>query len=661
MATKILLFLFLLVASSAEDTFIFNGFRGANVRLDGAAYVNSDGLLLVTDAVRQTMGHAFFPAPLQFRSPRGGGGGGGKILSFSSTFVFAMGSQYTGVNGCGLAFVVSGTNNLSAALPNQYIGLFNKGNNGNSSDRILAVELDTVLNPEFGDIDGNHVGIDLNSLTSVRARTAGYYDGTTDQFKNLSLVSGQPMQVWVDYGGDDMILNVTMSPVGTPKPNQTLVSSAVDLSNVVSDSMYVGFASGTGSFFTTHCVLGWSFRMNGAAPALDYTKLPPVPQFKTGGRSRKLAIWLTVASTLFVLLVASVVVFFVRRRIKYAELLEDWEREYGPHRFSYKDLFKATNGFKDKDLLGIGGFGRVYRGVLPTSKIEVAVKRVSHDSKQGMKEFVAEIVSIGQLRHRNVVQLLGYCRRKGELLLVYDYMPNASLDKFLHERGKPVLTWDQRFRIIKGVASGLLYLHEDWEQVVVHRDIKASNVLLDSEMNGRLGDFGLARLYEHGSVPQTTHVVGTMGYIAPELGRTGKATTATDVFAYGAFLLEVACGRRPIETKSEQMVLVDWVLENWKKGSVLATCDRRLRGEFPVAEMELVLKLGLLCSHPMPAARPGMRQVMQFLDGDAAFPELTPAYLNFSILSLLENQGFDDYVMSFPSTVATMSAVSGAI
>ncbi|KAJ6832833.1 L-type lectin-domain containing receptor kinase IV.1-like [Iris pallida] len=659
MASKILgIFLFLLVASSTaeDDTFTFNGFGGTNFSLDGAAYVNPDGLLLVTDTVREKMGHAFYPSPFQFRSTRGG-----KILSFSSTFVFAMVSQFTEVSGCGLAFVVSATTKLSAVLPDQYIGLFNKENNGNSSNRILAVELDTLQNLEFGDIDGNHVGIDINSLTSVSARTASYYDSTTNQFKNLRLASGQAMQVWVDYEGDDMILNVTLSPVETPKPNQPLLSSIVNLSNVVSDSMYVGFTSANAAFFTAHCVLGWSFKMNGTAPALDYKKLPPVPQFKTSGRSRKLAIWLTVASTLLVLLVASGVVFFVRRRIKYAELLEDWEREYGPHRFSYKDLFKATNGFKDKELLGIGGFGMVYRGVLPTSNIQVAVKRVSHDSKQGMKEFVAEIVSIGQLRHRNVVQLLGYCRRKGELLLVYDYMPNASLDKFLHERSKPALTWAQRFRIIKGVASGLLYLHEDWEQVVIHRDIKASNVLLDSEMNGRLGDFGLARLYEHGSVPQTTHVVGTMGYIAPELGRTGKATTATDVFAYGAFLLEVACGRRPIESKSEQMVLVDWVLENWKKGSVLATCDPRLREEFSVAEMELVLKLGLLCSHPLPAARPGMRQVMQFLDGDAAFPELTPAYLNFSMLSLLENEGFDDYIMSFPSTMATMSAVSGAM
>ncbi|KAI9083796.1 hypothetical protein K1719_034264 [Acacia pycnantha] len=142
-----------------------------------------------------------------------------------------------------------------------------------------------------------------------------------------------------------------------------------------------------------------------------------------------------------------------------------------------------------------------------------------------MREFIAEIVSIGRLRHRNLVSLLGYCRRNCELLLVYDFMPNGSLDKYLFNQPSVTLNWMQRFRIIKGVASGLCYLHEEWEQVVVHRDIKASNVLLDSELNGRLGDFGLARLYDHGTDPATTHVVGTLGYLAPEYTTTGRATT----------------------------------------------------------------------------------------------------------------------------------------
>jgi serine/threonine protein kinase len=270
----------------------------------------------------------------------------------------------------------------------------------------------------------------------------------------------------------------------------------------------------------------------------------------------------------------------------------------------------------------------VYRGVLPGSGTEVAVKKVSHGSRQGMKEFVAEVVSIGHLQHRNLVRLLGYCRRKGELLLVYECMPNGSLDKHIHGRaGKPVLDWAQRLHVIRGVAAGLLYMHEDWKQVVIHRDIKASNVLLDGEMNGRLGDFGLARLYDHGSDPHTTRVVGTMGYLVPEVVRTGKATTLSDVFAFGVFLLEVACGRRPIEEDGgDCFMLVEWVRGHCRNGSITGAVDAGLGSGYDATEADLVLRLGLACLHPSPAARPTMRQVAQYLDGSAHLPELPAMY-----------------------------------
>ncbi|XP_058099358.1 L-type lectin-domain containing receptor kinase SIT2-like isoform X2 [Magnolia sinica] len=361
--------------------------------------------------------------------------------------------------------------------------------------------------------------------------------------------------------------------------------------------------------------------------------------------------------------IISAVGLIIRRKIKFAEIQEDWEREYGPHRFSYKDLFMATKGFTDKELLGVGGFGRVYRGVLSASKTEVAVKRVSHESRQGIREFISEVVSLGRLRHRNLVQLLGYCRRKRELLLVYDFMPNGSLDRLLFNHPNSVLRWCQRFRIIKGVASGLLYLHEEWEQVVLHRDIKASNVLLDSEMNGRLGDFGLARLYDHGTDPQTTHMVGTFGYLAPELTKTGKATTSTDVFAFGAFMLEVACGRRPIEPLSsvDEVILVDWVSECWRRGTILAAVDSKLGLDYDVKEMELVLKLGLLCSYPLSAARPSMRQVTQFLDGDAPLPELSSDGLGAAIQAVRHYKRSDDLRFSNPSSLELMYASTSSI
>ncbi|RLN35512.1 hypothetical protein C2845_PM03G19380 [Panicum miliaceum] len=346
---------------------------------------------------------------------------------------------------------------------------------------------------------------------------------------------------------------------------------------------YFGFSSATGPINSHHYILGWSFGMDGFAPAIDIAKLPKLPRLTPKPQSKVLEIFLPIATATFIVTLGTLVVVLLRRRMRYAELREDWEVDFGPHRFSYKDLFHATDGFKDKHLLGKGGFGRVYRGVLPKSKVEVAVKRVSHESRQGMKEFVAEVVSIGRIRHRNLVQLLGYCRRKGELLLVYDYMPNGNLDKYIHYKGeRPILDWAQRLHIIKRVASGLLYLHEKWDKIVIHRDIKASNVLLDKELNGRLGDFGLARLYDHGTDPQTTHMVGTMGYLAPELLRTCKASTLTDVFAFGIFLLEVTCGQRPIKEdgQDDQLFLVDWVLDHWHNGTLLETVDTGLQGNY---------------------------------------------------------------------------------
>ncbi|KAF9601008.1 hypothetical protein IFM89_014993 [Coptis chinensis] len=377
-------------------------------------------------------------------------------------------------------------------------------------------------------------------------------------------------------------LNVTIAPIKVPKPQIPLLSLSYDLSSIILDSVYVGFSSSTGSVLTSHYILGWSFQMNGQAQAFDLSRLPKLPPVGPQEQSKILTIGLPVSLAVLLLTVASITFIVIRWKKKYAEVFEDWELKYGPHRFSYKDLYVATKRFRDKELLGVGGFGRVYKGILPTSKIEVAVKRVSHESKQGIKEFIAEIVSIGQLRHRNIVQLLGYCLRKGELLLVYDYMPNGSLDNFLFCPSSSRLSWRQRFQIIKGVASGLVYLHEEWEQVVIHRDVKASNVLVDCEWNGRLGDFGLARLYDHGTNPLTTHVVGTLDYIAPEMTKTGKATTSTDVFSFGAFLLEVACGRRPIEPQEldESIALVDWVVSCWNRGVILETTDLSLQSDY---------------------------------------------------------------------------------
>ena len=183
-------------------------------------------------------------------------------------------------------------------------------------------------------------------------------------------------------------------------------------------------------------------------------------------------------------------------------------------------------------------------------------------------------------------------------------------------------------------------------------------------MNGRLGDFGLARLYDHGTDPQTTHVVGTMGYLAPEMVQTGKASPLTDVFAFGAFLLETTCGQRPVKQDSQgnQLMLVDWVLEHWHDGSLTEAVDMRLQGDYNIDEACLVLKLALVCLHPFPASRPNMRQVMQYLDKDLPQPELAPTRLGFSKLPLMQNKGFNPSAMSYPelrTSIGTFSGLSG--
>ncbi|CAA6655021.1 unnamed protein product [Spirodela intermedia] len=628
----LLLFLSLLpvLALGQEVKFVYNGFSGGgaaavnnnhNISLNGIAEVEGGGFVRLTNETSRLIGRAFYPLPVRFRNATDG-----SVFSFSTAFAFAIVPEYPKLGGHGLAFTVAPTKELHGGLPSQYLGLLNASDVGNSSNHVFAVEFDTVQDFEFG---------------------------------TSTITTSAPLRVWVEYDGSRMKMEVTISPMEVARPKIPLLSAIVNISSIVKEETYLGFTASTGAATETNYVLAWSFRLDGKAEELDLSKVPKLPAKDKPGRERwRVVLPIALPSAgVFVLLIVIAMVIFVARRRKFAEVLEDWEQEYGPQRFSYRDLYRATRGFSEEQVVGVGGFGRVYKGVLPSSKVEVAVKKIAHESQQGMREFVSEIASMGRLRHRNLVQLLGYCRRQRELLLVYEFMPNGSLDRYLFGSGRPKLSWEQRMSIVKGVASGLLYLHCGWDQVVVHRDIKASNVLLDGDLNGRLSDFGLARLYDHGTNPHTTHVVGTFGYLAPEVTKTGKATTMTDVYAFGAFLLEVACGRRPINMRSsgDDSLLIDWVLECWKKGAITEAADPELRrgGGEEAAEIERVLMLGLFCSHTDPMARPSMRQAVQYLEGDAPLPEMSPACLDASSSAFRRSEGFDEFGVAFPYTSTT--------
>ncbi|KQK12064.2 hypothetical protein BRADI_1g01368v3 [Brachypodium distachyon] len=500
----------------------------------------------------------------------------------------------------GLAFALSSTMDfVSNAHPGPYLGLTNIKSNGNGSNQVFAVELDTIKNPQFAD---NHVGIDVNSMVSVNSNTAGYYTSNAGKFSPLRLASGEPMQVWVDYDGISYNINVSLAPYLEHEPRRPLLSSSVNLTSMlVNNSFYAGFSSSTGLLISRHYIIGRSFNTTGKARSLNYTALSQVIEnVKRKARNRSL---IPRAILVPVVTLAALTVL-----------------------------------------------------VIP-AVIYVLRKKAREDVKAGMKEFIAEIMILGHLRHRNLVQLLGYSRHKSELLLVSDCMPNGSLDRVLYgQDGQAGLDWVYRFNIIKGIASGLFYLHEDWEKVVIHRDIKTSNVLLDTEMNARIGDFDLARLHNHGTDAQPTHLAGTRGYIAPELARLGRATKATDVFAFGVVMLEVACGRHPIERNNsgEPVLLTYWVLHAWESGAVLTTVDPRLE-DYILEEVELVLKLGLLCSHSVASARPSMRLVLQYLEKDAPLRDLQPSFFNLTS----RDEGFDQYILSCLSIGPTMSVLSG--
>ncbi|CAN8301129.1 unnamed protein product [Cochlearia groenlandica] len=605
------------LSSQQETRFVYESFHvQENLYLDQSAKVLPSGLLQLTNALEYQIGHAFYKKPIEFSSS--------EPISFSTHFVCALVPKPGVEGGHGIAFVVSPSMDFSHAESTRYLGVFNVSTSESSSTHVLAVELDTNQNSDFKDIDNNHVGIDVNSPLSVGIASASYYSDMKGINESIRLLSGDPIQVWVDYEGN--MLNVSIAPLEVEKPSRPLLSQLINLSDNFPNvsRLFVGFSAATGSAISDQYILWWSFSTRRESlQRLDISKLPQVPHPRAPHKKLSPLVFGLIVCVAIVVLAGLVGVYLYRRK-KYSEVSETWEKEFDAHRFSYKSLYKATKGFGKDEFIGKGGFGEVYRGKLPQGRV-IAVKRVSHNGDEGVKQFVAEVVSMRCLKHRNLVPLFGYCRRKRELLLVSEYMPNGSLDEHLFDDTKPILSWPQRLVVVKGIASALWYLHTGAEKVVLHRDVKASNIMLDAEFNGRLGDFGMARFHEHGGNAATTAAVGTVGYMAPELITTG-ASIGTDVYAFGVFMIEVTCGRRPVEPQLqvEKRHMIKWVCECWKKDALLDATDPRLGGEYLPEEVEMVMKLGLLCSNIVPESRPTMEQVVLYLNKNSPLPDFSP-------------------------------------
>lgn len=491
----------------------------------------------------------------------------------------------------------------------------------------------------------------------------------------------------MEYNYTDKYLKILLSNAYNSSLSQSQLLEGFDLFQYLPGNLVVGISASGENFSQsqTHTILSWSFNSNNKS---RNSSISFIPKSKTRKPSMKLIIVATLVA-LFCL-TGTIVLWrlfvIVRKKKRFGsstrQLCEENETELdmilyqGPCKYKLEDLKVGTNNFCDALKLGQGGFGDVYKGLLKVTNQVVAVKRISERSRQGIKEFISEVSIVSRVRHRNLVQLLGWCREEGQLILVYEYMPNGSLDKYLFGKGdSPILQWCHRYRIAMEIACGLLYLHEEWAQCIVHRDVKSSNIMLDSDFNARLGDFGLARMLEHNRLSQTTIAAGTFGYLAPECVTTGRTSPQSDVYSFGAVALEIATGRRAVDTSLEEhnMRLVEWVWDLYGQGKVLEAADARLDGEFDKAGMEQLVGIGLWCSHPDPAERPKMSQVVKLLKMEAQVPQLplalpVPTYAavqeeNFSAISSFtagHSQASAPYSAS-ASSQATTSSKSVAV
>ncbi|XP_024641488.1 cysteine-rich receptor-like protein kinase 10 isoform X2 [Medicago truncatula] len=337
-----------------------------------------------------------------------------------------------------------------------------------------------------------------------------------------------------------------------------------------------------------------------------------------------------------------------RRKSRKTILRENFGEESAtlePLQFDWMVIEAATNNFSKDNYLGKGGFGEVYKGILSDGR-EVAIKRLSRSSKQGVEEFKNEILLIAKLQHRNLVTFIGFCLEGHEKILIYEYVSNKSLDYFLFDsQQQKLLTWVERFNIIGGIAGGILYLHEHSRLKVIHRDLKPSNILLDENMIPRISDFGLARMVEISQDEGSTNrIVGTYGYMSPEYAMFGQFSEKSDVYSFGVMILEIVAGKKNISSYEPQHVansLLNSVWRQWMDKTPLNILDPNIKGDYSKTEVIKCIQIGLLCVQNDPEARPSILTIASYLSSHSI--ELpTPQQPAF----FLQGRNYNEYANS---------------
>ncbi|XP_030496631.2 proline-rich receptor-like protein kinase PERK12 isoform X1 [Cannabis sativa] len=319
--------------------------------------------------------------------------------------------------------------------------------------------------------------------------------------------------------------------------------------------------------------------------------------------------------------------------------------------FSYEDLMEITNSFSRQNVLGEGGFGCVYKGWLPDGRI-VAVKELKAGSGQGEREFKAEVEIISRVHHRHLVSLVGYCIDEHHRLLVYEFVPNQTLEHHLHAAGLPVLDWAKRLRIALGAAKGLAYLHEDCHPKIIHRDIKSANILIDDAFEAQVADFGLAKPSNDTHTHVSTRVMGTFGYMAPEYASSGKLTDRSDVFSFGVVLLELITGRKPVDPTQPlgDESLVEWarplLIEALQSGDLSELVDPRLERHYVESEMIRMVEAAAACVRHSAPKRPRMAQVARALDCEGEMSDLSNG-VKYGQSTIYESGQYNQDIMRF--------------
>ncbi|XP_062087498.1 cysteine-rich receptor-like protein kinase 10 isoform X3 [Humulus lupulus] len=398
-------------------------------------------------------------------------------------------------------------------------------------------------------------------------------------------------------------------------------------------------------------------------PAASPPATPPPPGFtsSTKGKSKTSArtiVAIVVSIAVAVLLFILGFCFLTKRAKKKYTLAKGGDDITTPEslQFDLATIEAATNKFSADYKLGEGGFGEVYKGTLPNGQ-EIAVKRLSKGSGQGTEEFKNEVLVLAKLQHRNLVRLLGFCLEGEETLLVYEFVPNKSLDYFLFDtKRQEQLTWAIRYKIIGGIARGIMYLHEDSQLRIIHRDLKASNILLDTDINSKISDFGLAKMFDIDQTRgNTNRIVGTYGYMSPEYAMHGQFSLKSDVYSFGVLVLEIISGKKNssfYETDyAEDLLSYAWKL--WKEGNPLKLLDPTLAQSYSENEVVRCINIGLLCVQEDPEDRPTMKTINLMFDSYSitlAVPK-QPAFYNRTDADIPSMKFDDSRSVGFPVSI----------